>query len=198
MFDSGLACSSVDFCDLSPFGYGSPPCPLGNARRNINRLFYSSIVRPTRERMACIANVSDGKAMLGLPRFRATLVAEHIEMFSSNSICFEGICRLFRNSTLNHIRQVLKASYPEDWFSRVQKPFAKEWDGIQQNADIRRSTGELGGALIDELDALGVNHFFNLFDIFYDELFPPSNTDTAEVRRQTKQAVLGWSRNSSN
>ena len=92
-------------------------------------------------------------------------------MYSTNSICFEGICRLFRNSTLRHIRGVLKESYPEDWLERVQRPFAKEWDGMQQNANLRRTTGELGGSLIDELDALGVSHFYNLFEIFLTNCF---------------------------
>ena len=119
-------------------------------------------------------------------------------MFSTNAICFEGVCRLFRNSTLRHIREVLKESYPEDWLERVQRLFAKEWDSMQNNANLRRNTGELGGSLIDELDALGVNHFFNLFDNFFDELFPPLGTGTLDARKQTKHAILGWSRNIKN
>lgn len=119
-------------------------------------------------------------------------------MFSTNSICFEGVCRLFRNSTLRHIREVLKELYPDDWLERVQRLFAKEWDEMQNNANLRRTTGELGGSLVDELDALGVNHFFNLFEYFFDELFPPTGTETLDARKQTKHAILGWSKSIKN
>ena len=32
--------------------------------------------------------------------------------------------------------------------------------------------GELDSQLVDEFDLLGVNHFYNLFDVFFDDLFP--------------------------
>ncbi len=118
--------------------------------------------------------------------------------FSSNSICFEGICRVFRNAVVKHIRSVLRANYPDDWEGKISAPFRKEWEDIRRSAETRRITGELDGSLTDDADLLGVNHFYNLFELYFDDLFPETGQLCESELRQKKQALLGWARNIKN
>ena len=115
-------------------------------------------------------------------------------MLSINTVCFEGICRVYRNTVVTHIRSVLRREYPDDWESRIATPFSKEWDDIRNSAEIRRNTGELDGELTDDADLLGVNHFYNLFEVYFDCLFPEMQPVSEADRKQKKQAILGWSR----
>ena len=119
-------------------------------------------------------------------------------MFSTNSICFEGICRVYRNAVVKHIRKVLAAKYPDKWEDKISAPFRKEWDDIRLAAETRRKTGELDGSLIDEADLLGVNHFYNLFELYFDDLFPDTEELSRSDRKQSKQALLAWARNIKN
>lgn len=115
-------------------------------------------------------------------------------MYSVNTICFQAICKDYRNATVRHIRQTLQQKFPDDWEDKLRKPFQKEWDKIRQDANVRRNTGELETALTDDADLLSVNHFFNLFDAYFDELFPAPDGMSEYERKQHKQAVLGWAR----
>ena len=119
-------------------------------------------------------------------------------MLSTNTICFEGICRIYRNAVVNHIRLTLSRIYPSNWEEKIVVPFRNEWEDIRRAAEIRRNTGELAGALADDAELLGVNHFYNLFECYFDELFPGSKNTPEVSRKQQKQAVLGWSRNIKN
>ena len=119
-------------------------------------------------------------------------------MVSTNTICFEGICRIYRNAVVNHIRLTLKEKYPEDWNTKISKPFGHEWAQIKAAAETRRNTGELGGQLEDDAELLGVNHFYNLFQLFFDDLFPDASNMSEKDRRQKKLSVLEWSRNIKN
>ena len=119
-------------------------------------------------------------------------------MFSTNSICFEGICRVYRNTVVKHIRGVLGSKYPDDWQDKISAPFHKEWEDIRGAAEIRRNTGELDGSLIDDADLLGVNHFYNLFESYFDDLFSGTEKLSGSDRRQSKQALLIWARNIKN
>ena len=119
-------------------------------------------------------------------------------MVSTNTICFEGICRIYRNAVVNHVRLTLKERYPDDWNVRISNLFSKEWEQIKVAAETRRNTGELAGQLEDEAELLGVNHFYNLFERFFDDLFPDASNMSDTDRRQKRQAVLEWSRNIKN
>ena len=120
-------------------------------------------------------------------------------MMSTNDICYRGL-RIYRNSVVEHIRDVLKAKYPEDWESRISKPFQKDWEDRRKAAELRRETGELAVPLEDAADLLDVNHFRNLFEIHFDDLFPPDEksilrkaSEQKEVRQQTREAIVRWS-----
>ncbi len=113
-------------------------------------------------------------------------------MVSINTVCFQGICRDYRNAVVQHIRTSLKSNYPDDWLSKLISPFQKEWDAIRDAGNKPRRTGEIGGQLVDEFDLLGVNHFYNLFDKYFRELFPDVHDMPEESVRKTKQAILRW------
>ena len=115
-------------------------------------------------------------------------------MVSTNTICFEGISRVYRNAVLEHVRKVLKSRYGEEWEQQIRSTFKREWETINSQAALRRNTGELSAPLRDDLDVLGVNHFYNLFDRYFDELFSVTHGLTDVERKQTKQNVLVWSR----
>ena len=119
-------------------------------------------------------------------------------MLSRNTICFEGICRVYRNAVVSHLRNVLSNKYPNDWQSRIATPFQREWEDIRKSAEIRRTTRELAGPLRDDADLLDVHHFYNLFEAHFEDLFVEVQSMSSVERNQKKQAVLAWSRSIKN
>ena len=116
-------------------------------------------------------------------------------MLSLNTICFQAVCRDYRNAVVAHIRTSLQAAYPDDWESRMIAPFKQEWDKNRADALMSRRSGQHEAQLKDEADLLGVNHFFNSFEVHFDVLFPHIDGQSEAERRSQKQAVLGWARN---
>ena len=116
-------------------------------------------------------------------------------MLSLNTICFQAICRDYRNAVVSHIRTAFQAEYADDWESRIISPFQKEWEENHAKAQVSRKSGQHEAQLRDEADLLGVNHFFNLFENHFDVLFPRSEGQSDTDRKALKQAVLGWARN---
>lgn len=110
---------------------------------------------------------------------------------SNLAICYEVVQRVYRNAIVRHIRTKLREKYPETNLEHLRKPFKKEeWEKINASALERRQTGELSAELLDEFDLLGVNHFFNIFDLHYNIL---ADTDaTEEGNKVQKQALLNW------
>ena len=109
-------------------------------------------------------------------------------MSSNSQVCHEGIQGVYRNSVVRHLRCVLKEAYPEDWRQRLFDSFKQEEiDVVRKNAELRRTTGELGAPLTDDFDLLSVNHFRNLFDKYFDLLFPfPASLKTSAKRVVTR------------
>lgn len=115
--------------------------------------------------------------------------------YSLNAICFEGICRVYRNSCVQRIRTTLKGKYPEDYQQRIKRLFKdEEWQTISRNAQMLRETGEIESSLVDDIDCLGVNHFYNVFDCYFDDLFPSAVSLPEEAQKSQRQAVLAWAR----
>jgi tetratricopeptide (TPR) repeat protein len=112
---------------------------------------------------------------------------------SNYSVCYEPIQRIYRNAVVRSARRALSAAYP-DWQSRLQAVFSKTWDKLREDAMERRTTGELGTKIVDDLDYLGVSQFFSLFEAFFDIIFPPPVGIAATARQQERQAVLQWAR----
>jgi hypothetical protein len=86
----------------------------------------------------------------------------------------------------------LKGAYPEDYVEKLKKPFEKEWGKITESALERRQTGEIASELTDDFDLLGVNHFFNLFEAYYDELCKCAPGIEEGQKKKQKQALLQW------
>ena len=107
---------------------------------------------------------------------------------------YQGIQRIYRNAVVKHLRTTLRDKYPQDWESVLQKPFAKEWSTIVESADLPRKIGAISSTLRDAADYLGVNHFYNLFDVHFELLFPAQGGTTPQVRKQEKASVLSWAR----
>jgi pimeloyl-ACP methyl ester carboxylesterase len=116
-----------------------------------------------------------------------------VTQLSRYGICYEAVQRVYRNAVLTHARQVLPATY-SDWEERLKHTFAKEWHSLEASASERRWTGELGTELHDAFDLLGVNHFYNLFEAYFDALVPIQVNEPARARQQERQALLGWLR----
>ncbi|MCE9673657.1 AAA family ATPase [Myxococcus stipitatus] len=114
--------------------------------------------------------------------------------FANLTLCYEGIQRIYRNAVLGHVRANLQLAFPADYVERAKRPFLKEWDTIKTAAEERRRTGELGTPLVDDLDILGVNHFFNLFETYADHLVPKTAGSGGDLKK-TKKALLGWMQN---
>lgn len=110
------------------------------------------------------------------------------------TLCYEGIQRVYRNAIVEHARACLRRAFPVDYVEKAKRPFAKEWESIKAAADERRLTGELQAPLTDDIDVLGVNHFFNLFDAYAEHLLP-ATAGTEDDRKKAKKAILGWVQN---
>jgi len=115
--------------------------------------------------------------------------------YSLNAVCFEGICRIYRNSCVQRIRTVLKSKYPTDYEQCIKRLFKdEEWQTITRDAEMLRKTGEIESPLVDGIDVLSVNHFYNVFDCYFDDLFPSAVSLPEELRKSQRQAVLAWAK----
>ncbi len=108
-------------------------------------------------------------------------------------LCYEAIQRIYRNAVVRLLRDRIREKFPSEWQERLQAPFRKEWESIRNNAMVPRATGELESELRDDFDLLSVNHFFNLFDSYYDLLFR-NNLPLGSDAKKEKSAVLEWTR----
>jgi hypothetical protein len=109
-------------------------------------------------------------------------------------ICYEGIQRVYRNAIVKYLRSKLHEAFPIDYETKLRAPFQKEWDVMKQNALATRLSGTLNAGLSDEFDLLSVNHFFNLFDAYYDVLLAHESPASSDEKRKQKQAILNWTR----
>lgn len=113
---------------------------------------------------------------------------------SNYAICYEAIQRVYRNAVIRAARSALEEAHGHDWLKRVRGVFEREWRGVVDAAREIRVTGNLEASLIDEFDCLGVNHFHNLFDVFFDNLFPRAPGIGDNVRNQQRKAVLRFAK----
>lgn len=108
-------------------------------------------------------------------------------------ICYEAIQRIYRNSVVRLLRGRIREKFPSEWQEKLQAPFKKEWEAIRNNAMLPRATGELESELRDDFDLLSVNHFFNLFDSYYDLIFEKNLSLDSDSKKE-KSAVLEWTK----
>lgn len=108
--------------------------------------------------------------------------------------CYQGIQRIYRNAVLQKVRQRFSDLFGSQAVEKVKAPFKKEWDEISVAARESRASGELSAALRDDFDILGVNHFYSLFELYFDELFPEYLNQPKKEKTLAKQAILSWAR----
>jgi hypothetical protein len=118
--------------------------------------------------------------------------------FDNVTHCYQGIQRVYRNGCVRRLRQRLTDVYGADATEKVKTPFKKEWQEIIDSANQSRVSGELQAALLDEFDVLGVNHFYGLFELYFDDLFPDFIDLPKKQKNLAKQAILGWSKSIKN
>lgn len=115
---------------------------------------------------------------------------------STNAICFEGICRVYRNAVVDRVREVLRAKYPDTWEEEIAKPFGNkdangktQWENLQEAARQTRSWGLVETPLADEGDLLDVSHFHNLFEKHFDALLPDASASDRDDLSRWMQSV---------
>jgi tetratricopeptide (TPR) repeat protein len=115
----------------------------------------------------------------------------HKPPLGNNAVCYQGIQRTFRNAVVTFLRDRLTRLFPEDHTQRVKKTFGEDWEKAAQNA--RQSREILGTTtnVRDEYDLLGTNHFFGIFERFYDKIFTPEAGQPANLPKPVKPRFLG-------
>ena len=113
------------------------------------------------------------------------------DLVGNNAICYQGIQRTFRNAVVAFVRERLPRLFPEDHIQRMKKTFGEEWEKAAQNADQSREMSGTTTTIRDEYDLLGTNHFYNLFERFYDKLFLAEAGQPANVPKPVKPRFLG-------
>lgn len=92
-------------------------------------------------------------------------------MVGNNAICYQGIQRVFRNAVVLFLRERLPLLFPNDHLQQMKRLFGEGWTKAAANATLSRETGGTATTIRDDYDLLGVNHFFEIFDRFFDKLF---------------------------
>lgn len=116
---------------------------------------------------------------------------KHRELVGNNALCYQGIQRVFRNAVVHFLRERLSRLYPNDHVERMRKPFAKEWEKQAENANLSRKSLGTVTTIRDDYDLLGTNHFYSLFDSYYDKLFSADAVRSENTARPVKARFLG-------
>jgi tetratricopeptide (TPR) repeat protein len=113
------------------------------------------------------------------------------EILGNNAVCYQGIQRTFRNAVVTFLRDRLARLFPEDHIQRMKKTFGEDWDKAAQNASQSREILGTSTIVRDEYDLLGTNHFFGIFERFYDKIFTPEAGQPPNLPRPVKARFFG-------
>jgi len=113
--------------------------------------------------------------------------------FDRATICYQAIQRVYRNAVVAHVRRRFVEAFGNEWEQHAMKPFGHEWADMVARSEERIRTGQIMWSIDDSLDYLGVNHFVNLFDMYFDVLIPEADAPD-RTRQQTKQAIVAWAK----
>jgi tetratricopeptide (TPR) repeat protein len=109
----------------------------------------------------------------------------------ANAICYQGIQRIFRNAVVSFLRDRLEHLFPQDSVQRLKKLFGDDWVKAAQNANSSREKLGTTTMVRDDFDLLGTNHFYNVFERFYDRLFTPEAGQPDSLPKPVKARFLG-------
>src|ERR1700678_2541145 len=73
----------------------------------------------------------------------------------------------------------------------MKKTLGEEWEKAAQNASQSREILGTTTVVRDDYDLLGTNHFYGLFDRFYDKIFSPEAGQPPHLPRPVKPRFLG-------
>jgi tetratricopeptide (TPR) repeat protein len=113
------------------------------------------------------------------------------DILGNNAVCYQGIQRTFRNSVVTFLRDRLARLFPEDHIHRVKKTFGEDWDKAAQNASQSREMLGTTTIVRDEYDLLGTNHFYGIFERFYDRIFTPEAGQPPNLPKPVKARFFG-------
>jgi tetratricopeptide (TPR) repeat protein len=116
---------------------------------------------------------------------------DEVPPLGSNAICYQGIQRIFRNAVVVFLRDRITRVFPQDFSNRLKKPFGDEWTKAESNANLSRANLGTTTTIRDDFDLLGTNHFYNLFDIYFDKLFTPDAGHRANTPKPVKARFMG-------
>lgn len=114
-----------------------------------------------------------------------------VEALGNNAICYQGIQRTFRNAVVSFLRERLDRLFPGDHIQRLTKTFGQDWEKAAREAVQSRAMLGTTTVVRDEYDLLGTNHFYGLFERFYDKIFSPDAGQPPNLPRPVKARFLG-------
>jgi len=112
-------------------------------------------------------------------------------MIDNNSICYQGVQRVFRNAMVGFIRERFSLVFPADHEQRLKRPFGEDWEKAASNATQSRQVWGTSTSIKDSYDLLGVNHFYPLFEKYFDKLFSAQANLPADSPKPVKTRFLG-------
>jgi tetratricopeptide (TPR) repeat protein len=81
--------------------------------------------------------------------------------------------------------------YPQDHAQRLRNIFGEDWTKSARNAELSRESLGTSTVIRDEYDLLGTNHFFNVFDRYYDKIFSAEAGQPPNLPKPVKARFLG-------
>jgi tetratricopeptide (TPR) repeat protein len=114
-----------------------------------------------------------------------------IDVIGRNALCYQGLQRVFRNTVVAFLRDRFNRLFPGDHVQRVKKLFGDDWDKASLNANLSRQGLGTTTVVRDDYDLLGTNHFFAIFDRYYDKLFALEAGQPENLPKPVKTRFLG-------
>jgi len=118
----------------------------------------------------------------------------------NTTIIYNSIQRIYRAALVHLIRSTFETSN-ERGIKKIQELFGKKdfsgktyWETIKSAAEERRSggTGELSTPIKDEYEIIGVEHFSNIFEKYFDLLCPIHASKPKKEKSQARETLLRW------
>lgn len=129
------------------------------------------------------------------------LLATPLGPMDNTTILYNAIQRVYRGSLVNFIRDTFE-SEGQGGIESVRSIFSKRspatgrtyWEDVKTAAMERRSggTGELSTAITDEYELIGVEHFYNIFDKYFDALCKAHAAKPKREKQQSRETLLRW------
>lgn len=119
----------------------------------------------------------------------------------NTTILYNSIQRIYRSAIINLIRHTFEGA-DLGGVAAIKTLFSKrsgdsgetQWDLVKSAAEERRSggTGELSTPIKDEYEIIGVEHFYNIFEKYFDSLCPVQAARSKKEKSQARQVLLTW------